>query len=157
MRSMMRSRPTDQDNKHFTNIFVRNLPLNISYDRFKEFFERFGRIKDCKLLFHPRTKQFEGDALVLFLNPQSAHLAVRRECFVESKKVRIAFADRQPEKRLLIRERSLSPSEEQPRKRTKYFESRSSLTLEYTTSTSRQAEVIQERERSPIDFDSISN
>ncbi len=52
----------DKDTGHYTNIFIRDLPSATTVNEFKEMFRKYGPIHDCKLLYHPRTRKFEGDA-----------------------------------------------------------------------------------------------
>jgi RNA recognition motif-containing protein len=85
---------------HYTNIFIRDLPSTMTLQEFKELFRKFGPINDCKLLYHPRTRRFEGDALVLYKEPYSARdaIAEMNDRIMENRKVRVQYADRQPEK-----------------------------------------------------------
>lgn len=42
------------------NLYVKNFPLDTTEDELKEFFSRFGEVKNVKIASKPRTEPEEG-------------------------------------------------------------------------------------------------
>lgn len=51
---------------------MRNLPLDIEESEFKDFFEKFGRIKFARLVKHRETGEYKGTGFVKFVDFNTA-------------------------------------------------------------------------------------
>ncbi|OUS43221.1 hypothetical protein BE221DRAFT_194621 [Ostreococcus tauri] len=79
-------------------VFVRNLPLEATWQQLKEKMEKFGKVKSCRVVKDKTTGKHVGNAFVDFTNPDSANAAVEAGAqesagiFVAGRPITVALA-----------------------------------------------------------------
>lgn len=61
---------------NFTNIYVKNIPAEVTDDEFRELFEKFGEVTSASLARDPETNKSRGFGFVNFINHEHAAKAV---------------------------------------------------------------------------------
>ncbi|KAI9267317.1 hypothetical protein BY458DRAFT_511933 [Sporodiniella umbellata] len=57
-------------------LFVKNLPLNVSWQDLKDMFRKAGRVSHTDVYTEPDSKKSNGTGLVIFEDPSDAHYAI---------------------------------------------------------------------------------
>ncbi|KAL7754011.1 hypothetical protein RI367_000944 [Sorochytrium milnesiophthora] len=74
-----------------TNVYVRNLHVDISDDRLKREFERFGPVTSCKVMRHTNGVS-KRIAFVNFLHPGSAQKAIQSVIMIDGRQAYASYA-----------------------------------------------------------------
>jgi RNA recognition motif-containing protein len=76
-------------------IFVGGLPPNLIENELKEYFEQFGEVSQCLLMFDKNTKKSRGFGFVIYQNENVAdlvmNLSLQQKHVIQGKNVNIYF------------------------------------------------------------------